>query len=96
MGLTNWKVFLVKANLSETGDTVHFVGSADFWYSEGRVTSHIVDFDPKTKRGVSRSGRIYELVGESTHLSRDAEYVWSHWRRLNGFPEYEDITDQFE
>ncbi|MGN8134603.1 hypothetical protein ACTJLC_07735 [Paraburkholderia sp. 22099] len=42
----------------------------------GRVTTFIVKFDPKTRRGVTRSGRIYELVGDSG-VDAAANYLWA-------------------
>ncbi|MDR6482878.1 hypothetical protein ACOCG7_30895 [Paraburkholderia sp. DD10] len=42
----------------------------------GRVTTFIVKFDPKTRRGVTGSGRIYELVGESG-VDTAANYLWA-------------------
>lgn len=94
--LKNWKVFLVPDSGNSEGDTIHFVGSTLAWYSEGRVSSAIQEFDPETGCGVSRSGRVYKLAGESTHLSRDAEYVWNRWLYGYGNPEVEDISEQFE
>jgi hypothetical protein len=59
------------------GGDRHFVG----WNTrgvEGRVSSRIVSFDPEARRGVTNSGRVYELVGdEGTNL--DANYVWHVW-----------------
>lgn len=94
--LANWKVFLVPDSGNSEGDTIHFVGSTLAWYSEGRVSSAIQEFDPETGCGISRSGRVYTLAGESTHLSRDAEYVWNRWLYGYGNPEVEDISEQFE
>lgn len=73
----------------ENGDR-HFVG----WnctHHEGRASSKIVTFDPKTLRGVTRSGRVYELRGRPGH-DRDAEHVWSSWLRINGKPGWTDVT----
>jgi hypothetical protein len=55
----------------------HFVG----WNIrgvEGRVSSRIVSFDPETRRGVTNSGRVYELVGDGG-ANLDADYVWHVW-----------------
>lgn len=73
--LTRWRVFQVSANLEHKGDSIHFVGDAGY---EGRVSSPIVEYDEKTQRGVSRSGRVYELDGP-TGSSSDALYVWGVW-----------------
>ncbi|MCV2355343.1 hypothetical protein LNV09_14410 [Paucibacter sp. B2R-40] len=73
----------------ENGDR-HFVG----WnctHHEGRASSKIIQFDPVTLRGVTRSGRVYELRGKPGH-DRDAEHVWSSWCRINGAEKWTDVT----
>ena len=93
--LTQWRVYLVKADIDSTGDTIHFVGSVGYRYSEGRVCSPVQTYDPTTKKGITRSGRIYELVGQSGH-NRDALYVWNHWlNKFNTIPEIVDLTDTY-
>jgi hypothetical protein len=93
--LTQWRVYLVKANIDSKGDTIHFVGSVGYRYSEGRVCSPVQTYDPTTKKGITRSGRIYELVGKSGH-NRDALYVWNHWLdKFNPIPEIVDLTDTY-
>lgn len=88
--LTKWRVFEVSI---EDVTTRHFIGWAEY---EGRVSSNIVTFDPATKKGVSRSGRVYELEGNSG-FDQDALYVWNQWIRTNGFVAHQkDITDQYE
>ena len=61
--------------------TRHFVG----WSleGEGRVSSAIVEFDPKRLRGITESGRVYELDGKAGY-NADAEYVFTAWRRIPG------------
>jgi hypothetical protein len=52
--LTRWCIF-------ETDkDTRHFVG---YDGRSGRVSSFIVEFDPKTRKGTTASGRVYQLRG---------------------------------
>ena len=93
--LTQWRVYLVKADIDSTGDTIHFVGSVGYRYSEGRVCSPVQTYDPTTKKGITRSGRIYELVGQSGH-NRDALYVWNRWlNKFNPIPEIVDLTDTY-
>ena len=83
--LTQWRIFFVD------GKDIHFVGYTGY---EGRVCSAVQTFDPTTCKGVTRSGRIYELVGHSG-FNGDAMYVWSRWLGINGNPEAEDITDTY-
>lgn len=86
--LLNWRVMLVE------GKDTHFVGRANW---EGRVCSAVQTYDPKTKRGVTKSGRVYELLGPSG-FDRDAMYVWSRWMHINGLEEkdIQDITSQYD
>lgn len=80
--LTNWRVMLVQEK------DIHFVGWAQY---EGRVCSAVQSYDPTTKRGITRSGRIYELSGPSGYNS-DAEYVWNRWLKMYGLTQ-EDVRD---
>ena len=90
--LTQWRVYRVAADLSESGDTTHFVGYAEY---EGRVCSAVQTYDPVTKRGVTQSGRVYELVGPSGY-NKDAMYVWGRWLARLADPNILDITDEYE
>ncbi len=59
----------------------HFVGW-NITEMEGRVSSKIVTFDQRYMTGVTRSGRVYQLV-RSPGYNSDAEYVWQAWCRIN-------------
>lgn len=74
--------------------TIHFNGYTFGWHGEGRVCSPVMEFDKNTMRGMTRSGRIYELVGEPG-FNRDAEYVWHKWLVLNDVTEFECVTEEF-
>ena len=89
--LTQWRIYRVKADFHGTGDTIHFVGSAGY---EGRVSSAIQTFDARSHKGISGSGRIYQLLGDSG-FNGDAMYVWGRWVSMNGDPEVEDITETY-
>ncbi len=82
--LSSWQIWQ-----TETGER-HFVG-----YNEtegaGRVSSAIQQFDRDTMRGITRSGRVYELLGPPGH-DGDAAYVWGYWKRRNGVQTAEDVT----
>lgn len=68
----------------------HFVG----WNvtdREGRVSSAIESFDPKTMRGVTRSGRCYQLKGPPGEHP-DAVHTWGHWMRINAVMEFKDVS----
>jgi len=70
--LIRWCVFEL-----EDGDR-HFVGYCPE-NREGRVSSRIAEFDPATMQGVTRSGRVYRLLGPSGY-DADAAYVWNCWK----------------
>lgn len=72
--LIRWQIFEVNGNR-------HFMG---FNYAgmEGRVSSKIITFDEKEMRGITRSGRVYQLVDEPG-FNHDAEHVLSTWLRIN-------------
>lgn len=89
--LSEWRVFEVKMPFEETR-TRHFVGWA--WPSqEGRVSSKIVQFDVITRRGITQSGRIYELVGCSGN-NPDGDYTWRRWMNLNEATDVVDVTSE--
>ncbi len=91
MTLARWQVFEI-ASANNLPPTRHFVGWNVF-DREGRVSSAIKDFDTETMRGRTKSGRIYELVGEPGS-DPDAAYVWHRWLKINGSPEFRDITSE--
>lgn len=73
--LSSWSVFELP-----NGDR-HFVGYNETEH-EGRVSSMIMTFDPGTMKGVTRSGRVYQLVGPPGY-STDGTYVWYRWCNIN-------------
>lgn len=69
-------IYLIRWCVMETEKgTRHFVGY-NSENREGRVSTPIETFDPATARGVTQSGRIYQLVGPPGH-DPDAEWVWT-------------------
>lgn len=58
---------------------------------EGRVSSAVRTFDPKTLRGVTDSGRVYRLQGRPG-LDSEGSYVWN--RYVAGYNEanWTDVT----
>jgi hypothetical protein len=54
----------------------------------GRVSSPIVSYDEEAQRGVTRSGRIYRLVGLPAH-DVEAELTWRLYRDANWIDEVE-------
>jgi hypothetical protein len=69
----------------------HFSGYA-VEAREGRVSSRIEEFDVKTMRGVSRSGRVYQLRGKPGMAPQsDSAYVWRRWKELNEVEVFVDV-----
>lgn len=91
--LTQWRVMKVNSDFNTHKDTIHFVGYAGY---EGRVSSSVQEYDSKTKRGITKSGRIYELTGNSG-FNGDAAYVWNMWvNRLGTDAVATDVTKEYE
>jgi hypothetical protein len=84
--LRDWKVI----ELPE-GDR-HFVGW-DIAGWQGRVSSKIVQFDKELMRGVTQSGRCYQLLGASGK-DPDADYTLNCWQKVNEAPEYKDVSNE--
>lgn len=84
MSLGEWRI------LETEGGSRHFVGCNLRDYT-GRVSTEIQQFDPSQLRGVTLSGRVYQLVG-SPGYSADAHYVWQCWCCLNNVMRFTDVT----
>lgn len=91
--LDSWsiiKVIKVAAYPEEFG--FHFVGR-NAEECNGAVSSKIEQFDPVTMTGVTRSGRVYRLMG-LPGFDPDASYVLGHWlKRCQA--EAVDANDEF-
>ena len=74
--LDQWQIFEIDGNR-------YFMGYNHAW-REGRVSSRVVTFDEEEKKGITRSGRVYQLVGESG-FNGDANYVLGAWLRRNAW-----------
>ena len=74
--------------------TRHFAGY-NVTDREGRASSAIVTFDVATGRGVTVSGRVYELRGR-TDFNADGEYVWHRWLEINSAMDVVDVTDEIK
>lgn len=91
--LTDWHVFEVQLpGLEER--TRHFAGQ-NMTDREGRTSSAIVTFDAANGRGVTQSGRVYQLKG-SSNLRGDGEYTWNRWRNINSAIDIVDVTDEIK
>lgn len=72
--LSYWKIYKI-------GDDFHFNG-IEGRFGDSRFSSKIVEFDPATLTGKTRSGRLYQLVGE-TGNDREAEHIANAWMQMN-------------
>ena len=90
--LMDWRV--MEATYADNAEpcTRHFVGS-DPYDGTGRVSSAIASFDIQKRRGITRSGRVYELLGRSRGDS-NAEYVWKSFCNINGISSATDVSQE--
>ncbi len=91
--LEAWQVFkVVKANGFEDRFGLHFAGRNCREFN-GAVSSKIKTFDPVTMRGVTNSGRVYQLLGLPGFCD-DAQYVLDNWCGINQV-KVENATEEF-
>lgn len=76
---------------TETGDR-HFIGF-NIDDHEGRASTAIRSFNPKTALGITASGRIYQLAGPPGR-DPDADWVWTRWATARKIV-WRDVTAEF-
>lgn len=86
--LERWQVMQIK-----NGDR-HFVGW-NITHREGLTSTRIVEFDPATQRGRTKSGRVYQLHGR-TGIDSDGQYVWHRWSQVNAVTAFTDISKEIQ
>lgn len=89
--LSHWRIFEARSPYWD-GVTRHFIGY-NITEGEGRVSSAITTFDLEKMQGITRSGRVYKLVGEPGWHT-DAEFVWSRWCQINYVESQQDVTKE--
>lgn len=89
--LRDWRVYEVDG-VYEEGASRHLVGTKTGEWS-GRVSSRIEQFDAAALRGVTASGRVYQLMGPRG-FSAEGEYVWGAYCRINKARNCRDVTDE--
>ena len=87
--LAQWSIRRATANESVEGNN-YFVGR-NLSTDEGRVSTPIIEFDPMTRTGVTRSGRRYRLVGRAGR-NGDADYVWDRIASVWAIESWLDVT----
>lgn len=83
--LIDWKIYELDDGCR------HFVGY-NLRGREGRVSSTIITFDNVAMKGITNSGRIYNLKGESG-LNSDADYVWNAWCKIYNITSFKDVSN---
>ena len=91
--LQSWQIFEVQFP-QKPNRTRHFVGFA-VRERAGQVSSAIQQFDPQTMRGVTESGRVYQLLGPPG-WDADAAYTWRRWKSICGITNEVEVTDSIE
>lgn len=91
--LDNWQIYkTVKARIQPELFGYHFVGY-EIRGGHGAVSSKIDKFDPVTMCGVTRSGRVYQLLG-MPGVNQDAQYTLDAWIQFNELV-MEEATEEF-
>ena len=89
--LVRWRVLEASYVDKAAPLTRHLVG-ANAASGTGRVSSAIQQIDAGARMCLTRSGRAYGLLGESSYDSA-ADYVWAMWCRINGVVSWVDVTE---
>jgi hypothetical protein len=84
MSISDWQILETQLG------SRHFVG-CDVRNLTGRVSTAIQEFDPAVLRGVTSSGRVYQLVGPRG-WSENGRYLWERWCKVNDITSYTDVT----
>lgn len=91
--MDNWQIYkTVKAKIQPELFGYHFVGY-DIRGGHGAVSSKIDKFNPVTMCGITRSGRVYQLLG-MPGVNQDAQYTLGVWIHRNELV-MEDATEEF-
>jgi hypothetical protein len=91
--LSRWSIYEITCESNPELKTRHFVGQ-NIREGSGRVSSRIEEFDQKTMKGRTRSGRVYELRGHPGH-SGDGAYVWGQWSYINKVITCVDVSREY-
>lgn len=91
--LRQWQIFEVQFP-QKPNKTRHFVGYS-VHDKAGQVSSAIKQFDPNTMRGVTESGRVYQLLG-LPRWNADAEHTWRRWKSICNITGEVDVTDSIK
>jgi hypothetical protein len=90
--LDAWMVLEVPFDGADRPWTRHFVGFRREG-CKGQVSMPVEVFDPVHRRGVTRSGQVYEL-GPLPGCNGDAFAMWGRWKYVNRIADERDVTDE--
>lgn len=62
---------------------------------EGRVSTPIVGFDESVGHCVTKSGRVYRLLGPCGY-DPDGDYVWRIWQAANNISAIRDVSSSYD
>ena len=88
--LVRWRVLGASYIDGALPPTRHFVGACASG-GAGRVSFALETLDAGARRGLTHSGRAYELIGVPNRDS-GAEQLWNMWCRINGVNTWVDVT----
>jgi hypothetical protein len=91
--LMGWHVYEVQLPGLEAR-TRHFAGQ-NVTDHEGRASSAITTFDAANSRGITQSGRVYQLHG-GTGFTGNGEYTWCQWLSVNSATDVVDVTAEIQ
>ena len=92
--LEAWNVMEIPFDGPDKPWTRHFVGFKREG-CVGQVSTPVEKFDPVTGRGLTRSGRVYELRGNAGFNS-DAFATWAAFKHVNQIHDERDISQEVE
>lgn len=87
-----WSIREIVSGESEQ-PTRHLVGHIP-QNSSGRASSAIQSFDREKMLITTSSGRVYALLGHPGE-NADAEFVWTHWKKINNAQSEKDVTNEY-
>ena len=91
--LTEWSAFICGWSNEAKPFSTHLVGHRAAT-GKSRASSAVLIYDPLSRRAVTASGKVYELVGPANPRS-DAIYMRSEWFSVNGGRYVRDATNDF-
>ena len=91
--LTDWAVMQVSLGGADGAVTRHFIGIRGGRPPRAQVSSPVVTFDPHSVRGVTESGRIYQLNGFSP-VSVAVLATWTRWKEINRIVDDRNVSSE--